>query len=190
MLDRIARARARARAHAWTLIQDTPAGFPWLVIAGKALTGWLVIDLDATLVTELDKEGAAPTWKKGYGFHPLAAWAANTRECLAMLLRPGNAGSNTFTDHWDMLAAAIRQVPARFRRKILVRVDGAGASHELIKHMVALSSPRRTTLFTCGWMITAADEDAIKMVPADVWKPGIAQDGTLEEDKAVARSRT
>jgi hypothetical protein len=51
MLDRIARARARARAHAWKLIQDTPAGFPWLVIAGKALTGWLVIDLDATLVT-------------------------------------------------------------------------------------------------------------------------------------------
>jgi hypothetical protein len=67
-LDRIARARARARAHAWQLIEDTPAGFPWLVIAGKALAGWLVIDMDATLVTaSSDKEGAAPTWKKGYG---------------------------------------------------------------------------------------------------------------------------
>ena len=30
MLDRIARARARARAHVWT-----PAGFPWLAIAGE-----------------------------------------------------------------------------------------------------------------------------------------------------------
>jgi hypothetical protein len=50
------------------LIQDTPAGFPWLVIAGKALTGWVVIDMDATLITAYsDKEGAAPTWKKGYG---------------------------------------------------------------------------------------------------------------------------
>jgi hypothetical protein len=29
----------------------------------------------------------------GYGFHPLAAWCANTREPLNMLLRPGNAGS-------------------------------------------------------------------------------------------------
>ena len=116
MLDRIARARARARAHVWTLIEDTPAGFPWLAIAGKTLAGWLVIDMDATLVTaRSDKEGAAPTWKKGYGFHPLGAWCANTRECLAMLLRPGNAGSNTFTDHKDVLAAAIRQVPARFR---------------------------------------------------------------------------
>jgi len=187
MLDRIARARARARAHAWMLIEGTASGFPWLVIAGKALAGWVVIDMDATLVTaHSDKEGAAPTWKKGYGFHPLAAWCSNTRECLAMLLRPGNAGSNTFTEHRDVLAAAIRQVPARFRRKILVRVDGAGASHDLIKHLLALSSPRRTVLFTCGWMITAADEGAIAMVPAGTWKPGIAQDGSLEEDKAVA----
>ena len=187
VLDRIARARAKARAHAWTLIEDTAAGFPWLAIAGKTLAGWVVIDMDATLVTaHSDKEGAAPTWKKGYGFHPLAAWCPNTRECLAMLLRPGNAGSNTFTDHRDVLAAAIRQVPARFRRNMLVRVDGAGASHDLLKHLLSLSSPRRKLLFTCGWMITDADEDAIKLVPAGAWKPGIAQDGSLEEDKAVA----
>ena len=50
-LDRIARARARARAHGVKLIEETPAGFPWLCIAGKTLTGWLVIDMDATLVT-------------------------------------------------------------------------------------------------------------------------------------------
>ena len=72
VLDRIARARAKARAHVWKLIEGTPAGFPWLVIAGKALTGWLVIDMDATLVTaRSDKEGASPTWKKGYDLSPL-----------------------------------------------------------------------------------------------------------------------
>jgi Transposase DDE domain group 1 len=187
VLDRIGCARARARAHAWSLIEGTPAGFPWLAVAGKTLTGWVVIDMDATLVTaHSDKEGAAPTWKKGYGFHPLGAWCRNTRECLAMLLRPGNAGSNTFTDHRDVLAAAIRQVPARFRRKIMVRVDGAGASHELIAHLLSLCSPRRKVLFTCGWMITPADEQAIRQVPAAAWKPGIAQDGAIEEDKDVA----
>jgi hypothetical protein len=162
-------------------------GVPVAGHRGQDPDGLGVIDMDATLVTAYsDKEGAAPTWKKGYGFHPLAGWCPNTRECLAMLLRPGNAGSNTFTDHRDVLAAAIRQVPVRFRNKILVRVDGAGASHDLIKHLLALSSPRRETLFTCGWMITAADEDAIKMVPAGAWKPGISQDGSLEEDKHVA----
>jgi hypothetical protein len=64
-LRKAARARAKTRAHVWRLIAQTPAGFPWLVIAGKTLTGWLVIDLDATLITaHSDKEGAAPTFNR------------------------------------------------------------------------------------------------------------------------------
>jgi hypothetical protein len=95
------RARARARAHAWKLIEATPAGFPWLEIAGKTLAGWVIIDMDATLVTAHSaKEGAAPTWKMGYGFHPLAGWCRNTRECLDMLLRAGNAGSAPSLTTW------------------------------------------------------------------------------------------
>jgi len=93
---------------------------------------------------------------------------------------------NTFTEHKEVLAAALRQVPSRFRRRIIVRVDGAGASHELIKHLLSLSSARKTVLFTCGWMITAADEDAIRQLPADAWKPGTAQDGSVEQDKGAA----
>jgi hypothetical protein len=132
------------------LIEATPAGFPWLVIAGKTLTGWLVIDMDATLVTARStRKARLPPGSRATAC-PLGAWLANTRQCLAMLLRPGNAGLNTFTDHKEVLAAASRQVPNRFRRKILVRVDGAGAGHELIDHLLSLSSPRRIVLFTCG----------------------------------------
>ena len=186
-LGTIAKARARVRAYVWKLIEARPGGFPWLTVAGKTLTGWLVIDMDATLVTaHSDKQGAAPTYKKGFGFHPLGAWLANTRECLAMLLRPGNAGSNTVSDHIEVLAAAIAQVPARMRSRLLVRVDGAGASHELTEHLLSLGSPRRMVLFTCGWMITPADEDAIKMLPASAWQPGLGQDGKVQEDKHVA----
>ena len=187
MLDRIARARAKAREHAWNLIEKAPAGFPWLAVAGKTLAGWLVIDMDATLIAaSSDKEGAAPTWKAGYGFHPLGAWCANTREPLHMLLRPGNAGSNTFTDHKEVLTAALRQVPARWRRQVLVRADGAAASHDLIAHLLSLSTPRKKVLFTCGWTIMGADEDAIRRLPAAAWKPGITQDGTAEQDKDTA----
>jgi len=50
-LGKIAKARAKARAHVWGLIAATAAGFPWLTIAGKTLTGWLVPDMDATLIT-------------------------------------------------------------------------------------------------------------------------------------------
>jgi len=65
-LDKIARVRAKVRAHVWKLIEAAPAGFPWLAVAGKLLAGWLVIDLDATLITaHSDKQGAAPTFKKG-----------------------------------------------------------------------------------------------------------------------------
>ncbi len=186
-LDKIAKVRARIRAHVWKLIAATPAGFPWLAIAGKLLAGWLVIDLDATLITaHSDKEGAAPTFKKGYGFHPLGAWLANTSESLAMLLRPGNAGSNTFADHLAVLTAAIRQIPAGMRSRLLVRVDGAGASHELITHLLSLTTRRRTVLFTCGWAITGADEQAIRLLPAAAWQAGLDQDGAVQEDKHVA----
>jgi hypothetical protein len=187
MRDKIARARAKARARAWDLIAATPAGFPWLAVAGRTLQGWVVIDMDATLVTaRSDKEGAAATWKKGYGFHPLGAWCRNTRENLAMKLRPGNAGSNTFTDHEEVLAAALKQVPSRFRWKVMVRVDGAGASHALVEHLLSLNAKRKKVLFTTGWMITAADEQAIAKIPAGAWKPGTGQDGAVEQDKAVA----
>ena len=55
-----------------------------------------MIDLDATLVTaHSDKEGAAPTYKRGFGFHPLVAYLDATGEALAGRLRPGNAGSGT-----------------------------------------------------------------------------------------------
>jgi hypothetical protein len=173
-LDKVARVRAAVRTHVWSLIAATPAGFPWLSVAGKLLAGWLVIDLDGTLITaHSEKQGAAPTFKKGYGFHPLGAWLANTAESLAMLLRPGNAGSNTFTDHAAVLGAAIRQIPSRMRSRLLVRVDGAGASHELITHLLSLSSRRRTVLFTCGWMITQADEQAIRLLPATAWQAAV-----------------
>ena len=186
-LDKIARARVRVRAHVWKLIAARPAGFPWLSVAGKLLAGWLVIDLDGTLITaRSDKEGAAPTFKMGYGFHPLGAWCANTAESLAMLLRPGNAGSNTFTDHAAVLAAALRQIPARFRSKLLVRVDWAGASHELITCLLSLAKSRRRVLFTCGWAITGADEQAIRLLPAAAWQAVVDQGGAVQHDKHVA----
>ena len=186
-LRKIAKARAKIRAHVWELIAATPAGYPWLSIAGKTLAGWLVIDMDATLITaHSDKEGAGPTFKKGYGFHPLGAWLANTAESLAMLLRPGNAGSNTVADHIEVLAAALAQIPARWRSKLIVRVDGAGATHELIKHLLTLCTRRRTVLFTCGWMITPADEDAIGLLPAGAWQAAVDQDGTVQKKTAVA----
>ncbi|WP_239090083.1 IS1380 family transposase, partial [Sphaerimonospora thailandensis] len=187
----IARARAKVRTHVWALIEATEAGFPWLVVAGKVLTGWVVIDIDATLITaHSPKEGAAATFKRTYGFHPLAAWCTNTQESLAMLLRTGSAGSNTVADHLEVLAAAIEQIPARWRAKLLIRVDGAGATHDLVERLRKLNTTRRTVRFTVGWTIgqtiIEVDETAIAALPADAWDAALRQDGTVHPQAGVA----
>lgn len=187
-LEKIAQARARIRAHVWDLVAERrPGGFPWPVIAGRVLAGWTVIDMDATLITaHSPKEKAAATYKSGFGFHPLGCWCANTGESLAMELRPGNAGSNTASDHVSGLSAALAQVPARYRRNVIVRLDGAGASHDFIEHMLNLKIPDGKLLFTCGWTITETDEADIREIPEEAWKPGVTQDGRAGEDTDVA----
>ena len=187
MLDKIARARARARAHVWKLIEDTPAGFPWLEIAGKTLAGWAGHRHGRHLGHRQLRQGRRRSHlEKRLRLPPAGRLAGEYPRMPGHAAAAGQRGLEHLHRPREVLAAALRQVPARFRRKILVRVDGAGASHELIGHLLSLSSPRRTVLFTCGWMITAADEDAIRQVPADAWKPGTSQDGSVEDDKDVA----
>lgn len=186
-LTRIAKARVKVRRRVWDLLAARPEGFPWLCVAGKLLAGWVVIDLDATLITaHSDKQGAAATFKKGFGFHPLGAWCANTAESLSMLLRPGNAGSNTVADHIRVLGQALAQVPLRYRHKILIRVDGAGATHDLLEHLQRMNSAWRTVRFTVGWTITDVDEDAIAELPESAWTDCLEQDGGAADTAQVA----
>jgi hypothetical protein len=186
-LGRIAKARRQVRRQVWSLLHLRPGGFPWLVVAGKRLTGWIVIDIDATVITSASKKaGAAVTFKKTFGFHPLAAWCANTTESLAMQLRPGNAGANTVSDHIAVLTDALTQIPGSSAAKILVRVDGAGATHGLLEHLEALNTARRTVRYTVGWKITDEDERAIARLPKAAWEVSLHQDGSLQEGYSVA----
>ncbi|MGR8007501.1 IS1380 family transposase [Streptomyces hypolithicus] len=186
-LAAIARARARVRRMVWSWLALRPGGFPWLTVAGKRLHNWVIVDMDATIITAASKkERARATWKKTFGFHPLAAWCANTSECLAMLLRPGNAGSNTVADHLTVLADALAQIPGSSAAKLLIRVDGAGATHGLHEHLIGLNTRRRTVRFTTGWTITDLDEQAIARLPETAWEVSLNQDGTLQEDYGVA----
>lgn len=73
--------------------------------------------LDATLITShSEKNGAAATYKKGFGFHPLLAFLDGTGEALAGILRSGNAGSNTAADHITVLNMALAQLPVDLSR--------------------------------------------------------------------------
>ena len=177
-LLKIAKARAAARRFVWERLAALPDGFPWLTVAGKTLTGVVVIDIDATIIlAHSEKTGAAPTFKKTYGFHPLIAECDNTGENLEVLLRKGNAGSNTVADHLVVLRAAVAQIPPAYRRHLLVRVDGAGATHGLLQHITDLNTSRRTVEYSVGWTIEENTEATIKALPAQAWETSLLQNG-------------
>jgi Transposase DDE domain group 1 len=102
------------------------------------------VDLDATIViAHSDKEEAALTWKKTFGFHPLAAFAdhgaAGNGEPLAIVLRAGSAGSNTAADHIEASRLALAQLPRHLRRRVMVRTDSGGGTRGFLEWLTARS---------------------------------------------------
>ena len=151
----------------------------------------LVVDIDATLVTShSEKEQARPTFKRGFGHHPLWAFADHgpdgTGEPLAVLLRPGNAGSNTAADHITVLRDALRQLPGhqsgrRPGRKVLVRIDGAGSTHQVLDW---LTSQRLS--YSVGYGLPANTEKLLALLPDDVWQVAYDSDGSVRDGAWVA----
>ncbi len=181
-------ARARARERLWAQRAETRRTVPDIVAGGRSWPG-LVIDLDATLVTaHSEKAGAAPTFKGGFGFHPLLAWLDNTDEALAGMLRPGNAGANTAADHIAVTDLALASLPDAVRHgtPILVRADGAGATKEWLAHLRGCRERGCDVSFSVGFTMTPAVQDAIGMLPAAAWSPAVQADGELREGAEVA----
>ena len=151
----------------------------------------VVIDLDATLVTaHSEKEAAAPTFKRGFGFHPLCAFvdhgAAGTGEMIAVSLRPGNAGSNTATDHIAVTRAALAQLPAhragrRPGRRVLIRTDGAGSSHAFLDWLTG-----RRLSYSVGFALPNNTTDLLALMDEDVWTPAYSSAGGIREGAWVA----
>jgi Transposase DDE domain group 1 len=170
VLKAIDTARAVARERAWQLAGRHAPDH------GSDAKQPLVIDLDATLVTShSDKEHAAPTFKRGYGFHPLCAFVDHgpdgTGEALAILLWPGNAGSNTATDHIAVIRQALAQLPGhrpgqRHGRKVLVRIDGAGGTKQLIEWLTS-----RRLSYSVGFTLPANTPDLLARIPDHAWTP-------------------
>jgi hypothetical protein len=160
-LEWLRAAHARARARVWEL-----AGAP------ERLT----IDLDATLIgSHSDKEGAAGNFKGGFGFHPMLAYGDQTDESLAGELRPGNAGANTAADQIAVAEQAIAQIPTAHIEDIelLLRVDSAGASHDLL----AWCREARIR-FSVGYDLTETVRAAILEIPDGAWVAAVDQDGS------------
>jgi hypothetical protein len=178
-LKAIRSARAAARERAWALAGGNAPG------ADGAL---VTIDLDATIViAHSDKDQASPTWKKTFGFHPLTAWAdhgqAGNGEPTAIVLRAGNAGSNTAADHIEATRLSLAQLPRRLRRRVLVRTDSGGGTHGFLEWLTA---PSRRLHYSIGMTITEDMQAAIGKVPASSWTPAYDGDGQVRDGAWVA----
>ncbi len=172
-LTRLRAVRAQARERAWA------AG------AGPDLSAGLTIELDATItIAHSEKENAAKTWKKTFGFHPLLAYLdrpdVSGGEGLAGLLRAGNAGSNTVADHLTVLGMALAALPGHARPRpgeadspaVLIRTDAAGATHGF-----AAACRENGCSFSLGFAIDEQVQAAILALPEDAWTPAYDIDG-------------
>jgi len=165
-LKRIAVARAEARRQVW---------------AAGADPGFYVIDFDGTLVTaHSDKDGAAPNYKRGFGYHPLLAFLDATDEALAGILRPGNAGSNTTADHVELLAMALAQLPVDPESvEVVARADSAALTHGFVD-----ACRGAHVRFSIGHDLTEPIRNACLAIPPRAWQPAITADGSDEREGA------
>lgn len=179
----VRQARAGARARAWD------AG------AAPDLDAELCIDFDATItIAHSEKENAAKTWKKTFGFHPLLAFLDRPEvaggEALAGLLRKGNAGSNTAADHVTVLNQALASLPEaawpdtasgpKKSPRLLARSDSAGATHAFAK-----SCREHGLGFSFGYGLDARISEVVDDLE-DHWVPALEADGSPREGAWVA----
>ena len=169
----------------------------WRRSAATTGTAPVLLDIDASLV-EIHSEhkmDAAPTYKGGFGFHPMFCFADVTGEALSGLLRSGNAGANTVADHVLVLDAAVGQLPeeisvghhegddaALVRRDVVVRADSAGCTEGFLSacrtRNIGFFVTARSNAQVTGAIMTAAGME-------DLWEPAVTQDGEPRIGAAV-----
>ncbi len=165
------------------------------VVWRAAPPGDITIDFDATLLdVHSEKQDAAPTYKHGYGFHPLGAWCDTTGEPLGAMLRPGNAGSNDADDHLELLDQVIGSLPLEYqvghepgddpnlvRHHIVVRADSAGATHDFVTGLTEANIE-----YSIGHPVDAGVREALLLFQEEDWVEAVEADGTDRDGAWVA----
>src|SRR5215467_10347461 len=142
----------------------------------------ITLDFDATLVTShSEKEAAAGNFKGGFGFHPLLCYLDESGEALSGVLRSGNAGANSATDHIVVLHQAMGQLPdPAWGTEILARADTGGATHDFVNELRAFE-----IRFSISFDLIEPVRQAILAMPESAWVPAITQIGEEREGAAV-----
>ncbi len=188
--QQVAAAVAELRAQVWSRTAITTARGP------------VVLDIDASLVEvhSENKAHAEPTFKGGFGFHPIFCFADATGETLAALLRPGNAGANTVADHEIVLDQAIAQLPERIAEGHRVGEDPGLVEHDVVVRADAAGCTEGF-LTACrarnvGFFVTARRNAQVQAAIYDaegveeVWLPALDRAGKPRTDGAAVADLT
>jgi hypothetical protein len=139
----------------------------------------ITLDVDASLIDvhSENKEGTAPNYKYGFGFHPMFCTADATGEALSL--------DGAISQLPERVAAGHRpgDDPAVASRRIVVRADSAGASHGFVwgcrqRNVGFAVTARRNTQVSAAISAIAEDDGR--------WKPALRQDGRHRKGAAVA----
>ena len=176
----IRQVRAHARAAVWTHRRPLPGA------AARRAGGQVILDIDATLVTaHSDKEGAGPTYKRGFGFAPMCAFVDHgehgTGETLAVDLRPGKASPWNSADHIATLNNALTQLPEDERDLVLVRADTGACSKAFLHHITDLGLE-----YSIGFPSREGVQAAIEAIPEQAWRAALDGDGQPRDGAQVA----
>jgi Transposase DDE domain group 1 len=172
--------RAQARAASWARRRPL-AGSP-----GRRAGGQVIADIDTTLVTaHSDKEGAEPTFKRGFGFAPMCAFVDHgqhgTGEPLTIDLRPGKASPWNSADHLTTLEAALVQLPEHERGQLLVRADTGACSKVFLHHITDAGLE-----YSIGFQAQDTVQAAIEAIPEQAWRAALDGGGEPRDGAQVA----
>jgi hypothetical protein len=79
-----------------------------------------------------------------------------------------------------VLDQAIEALQPKHRRRLTVTVDGAGASHDLVKRLDKLAArPGYQLTWSVGWELGDREQQAIAAVPAGAWQLAVGQRGEV-----------
>ena len=103
--------------------------------------------------------------------------------------RRGNASGlpdNTAADHITVVKAALAQLPGhrsgrRPGRRVLVRADGAGATHEFLAWLTG-----QRLSYSVGFTLPYDFADTLARIPAAAWSPAYDADGEVRPGAWVA----
>ena len=184
-LGRIDAARARVRRRVWSLLptgcrrrgSPTPTSAMW----------WCWMWMPPSWWPTVRRSRRHQHSRAASGFIRSGCGATTPPNCWPPGCGPGNAGANTTADHLDVLAAAIAQIPRSHRKNLLIRADGAGASHGLLDWLTEQNQLRgRRVEYSIGFALTEALRQAIMLVPDKAWTPALDADGGVRDGGDVA----